>query len=355
MQTTREDIAYRKSHHMKKTLMIPRTNPSWQPQSWQEELSQLITDPRHLLELLELDMSLLPLAQKAHKLFPLRCTHSYLQRIEKRNPKDPLLLQILPLGKELEQPEGFVKDPLEEHAFTPAKGLIHKYHGRVLLMASAQCAINCRYCFRRHYDYIDNTPSRLQWQPALDYITKTESIKEVILSGGDPLASADKVLFWLLEQLEQIPHLHRLRIHTRIPLVLPKRINTALTDRLKQSRLQQVLVMHCNHAQELNGEVGQALNQLKQADVTLLNQSVLLKDVNDNTQTLVELSESLFRYGVLPYYLHVLDPVSGAAHFDVKEEDINALHREMLALLPGFLMPKFVREVPHEKSKIAAV
>lgn len=340
---------------MKKTLMIPRTNPSWQPQSWQEELSQLINDPLQLLELLELDISLLPLAQKAHQLFPLRCTYSYLQRIEKGNPNDPLLLQILPLGKELDQPAGFVSDPLEEHAFTPVKGLIHKYHGRVLLMASAQCAINCRYCFRRHYDYVDNTPSRLQWQPALDYISQTTSINEVILSGGDPLASSDKALFWLLEQLEKIPHIQRLRIHTRIPMVLPKRINAALTNRLRLSRLQKVLVIHCNHAQELDKEVGQALDALKQANVTLLNQSVLLKGINNNSQTLVELSESLFHYGVLPYYLHVLDPVSGAAHFDVEEEDMLALHKKILAILPGFLVPKFVREVPHEKSKSPAV
>ena len=325
--------------------MIPRTVPTWQCRRWQDELADLIRDPRELLAQLDLDPELLPAAQQAAGEFALRVPRNFVQRMKPGDPKDPLLMQVLPIGEELTLSPGFLKDPVGDLASNPVPGLIHKYHGRVLLVAAGHCAINCRYCFRRHFPYQDNQPDRKQWQQALDYIRMDDSITEVIYSGGDPLAVADKQLAWLSEALETIPHLQRLRVHTRLPVVVPSRIDDACLDWLSKTRLQSIMVLHINHAQEINIELSDSIDRLKQAGVTVLNQSVLLKGVNDSVDTLCDLSEALFKAGVLPYYLHLLDKVEGAEHFDVSEKRALALREGMLSRLPGYLIPKFVREI----------
>ncbi|WNO08136.1 EF-P beta-lysylation protein EpmB [Teredinibacter sp. KSP-S5-2] len=331
--------------------MIHRTIPTWQAKSWQEELSQLITDPKTLFEVLELPESMLDAAYQAHKAFPIRTTFSYTQNINKGDIHDPLLRQILPIGEELEHVEGYSNDPVGEEHTTVAPGVVHKYHGRVLLIGATQCAINCRYCFRRAFDYSANNPSRAQWQLSLQYIENDPSIEEVILSGGDPLAQSDAQISWLISQLDQISHLRRLRIHTRLPVVLPSRITQNFCRILNNSRLEKVLVIHCNHPRELSSQVSESLEKLAQEGVTLLNQSVLLKGVNDNTDTLKKLSKELFRYRVLPYYLHLLDKVHGAAHFSVSTNTATEVYQNLIAELPGYLVPKLVQEIAGEKSK----
>lgn len=319
--------------------------------SWQRQLSQAIRDPATLCKRLNLDDSWLPGAATGHQLFEICVPDAYLTRIAPNDPNDPLLRQVLPVSDEAATPQGYVTDPLEEAEHQPVKGLIHKYANRVLLIASPNCAINCRYCFRRHFPYSDNSPSRAQWQEALDYLRIDTSLNEAILSGGDPLAANDRQLAWLVEQLENIPHLKRLRIHTRLPVVIPDRIDDALVGWLAATRLQKVMVLHINHANEIDQAVINACTRLKQAGVTLLNQSVLLRGINDSVSTLATLSERLFEAGVLPYYLHVVDPVQGAAHFDVPDAEAKALVKQLLEHLPGFLMPRLVREVPGKASK----
>ncbi|AVI63041.1 EF-P beta-lysylation protein EpmB [Halomonas sp. GFAJ-1] len=332
-------------------IIAAKQTPAQVSLSWQQQLSQAIRDPNALCKRLGLNSQWLPGASAGHALFDICVPEAYLARIEPNNPADPLLLQVLPVSDETLTPKGYVLDPLEEAEHRPAKGLIHKYAGRVLLIASPNCAINCRYCFRRHFPYSDNAPSRAQWQEALDYIRNDASIHEAILSGGDPLAASDRQLAWLVAQLESIPHLKRLRIHTRLPVVIPDRVDDALLSWLAATRLQKVVVLHINHANEIDQPVVDACARLKHAGVTLLNQSVLLKGVNDNVPTLATLSERLFEAGVLPYYLHVFDPVQGAAHFDVPDEDAQALVKQLLDHLPGFLMPRLVREIPGKASK----
>ncbi|WP_192034798.1 EF-P beta-lysylation protein EpmB [Halomonas sp. YLGW01] len=329
------------------------SSPASQPASpaWQRQLAEVIRDPAELCRRLGLDDDALPGARDGHALFEVRVPEAYLSRIRPGDPGDPLLRQVLPLGAEADTVNGFVADPLEEADHTPRRGLIHKYAGRVLLIASPACAINCRYCFRRHFPYQENSPSRAQWQETLDYLHGDPSIHEVILSGGDPLAASDRQLAWLVARLEEIPHLKRLRIHTRLPVVIPARIDEALLGWLGGTRLQKVVVLHANHAQEIDDAVVAACARLKAAGVTLLNQSVLLRGVNDSVEALAALSERLFEAEVLPYYLHVLDPVSGAAHFDVPDEEARALVTALRDHLPGFLMPRLVREVPGEASK----
>ncbi|WP_089730167.1 EF-P beta-lysylation protein EpmB [Modicisalibacter muralis] len=318
---------------------------------WQAQLSDAIRDPRALLARLGLDESWLPGAEAGHALFETRVPEAYLARMRHGDPHDPLLRQVLPLASETDAVSGFIDDPLEEAAHTPRRGLIHKYHGRALLIGSPACAINCRYCFRRHFPYAENSPSRAQWQETLDYLRADTSIHEAILSGGDPLACGDKRLAWLVEQLDGIPNLVRLRIHTRLPVVIPDRVDGALLGWLSATRLQTVMVLHINHANEIDASVVDACARLRAAGATLLNQSVLLRGVNDSIDTLAELSERLFAAGVLPYYLHVLDPVAGAAHFDVPDDEAIRLVDALRQRLAGFLLPRLVREVPGERSK----
>ncbi|MHB0774547.1 EF-P beta-lysylation protein EpmB [Halomonas sp. WWR20] len=318
---------------------------------WRAQLRNAIRDPQELCRRLGLDPAWLPGARQGHELFPVRVPEAYLARIRPHDPHDPLLRQVLPLEEERDVVAGFVSDPLEEAEHTPRRGLIHKYHGRVLLIGSPTCAINCRYCFRRHFPYAENSPSRAEWQPTLDYLREDSSLNEAILSGGDPLAAKDERLAWLVEQLAEIPHLKRLRIHTRLPVVIPDRVDDALLGWLSKTRLQKVMVLHINHPQEIDAAVIEALARLRDVGVTLLNQSVLLRGVNDDVDTLAQLSEALFTAGVMPYYLHVLDPVTGAAHFDVSDAEAQALMATLRLRLAGFLLPRLVREVPGEGSK----
>jgi EF-P beta-lysylation protein EpmB len=337
---------------LQENIIIAAQQAAAQTQSaWQRQLSQAVRDPAVLCQRLGLSQAWLAGAQAGHGLFEICVPDAYLARIVPNDPNDPLLRQILPTSDEAATPPGYVTDPLEEADHRPVKGLIHKYANRVLLIASPACAINCRYCFRRHFPYHENSPSRAQWQEALDYLRADTTIHEAILSGGDPLAASDRQLAWLVKQLESIPHLKRLRIHTRLPVVIPDRVDESLLGWLGSTRLQKVVVLHINHANEIDQAVVDACTRLKQAGVTLLNQSVLLRGINDSVPTLAALSERLFEAGVLPYYLHVLDPVQGAAHFDVPDSEAQALIEALLEHLPGFLMPRLVREVPGKMSK----
>jgi EF-P beta-lysylation protein EpmB len=271
------------------------------------------------------------------------------------DPSDPLLLQVLPVAAEALRVDGFVTDPVGDMDRRAAKGLLHKYHGRALLVATGACAIHCRYCFRRHFPYAEESALQQGWQPALDALRADPTISEVILSGGDPWSLSDRRLQQLTDGLQAMPHIRRLRVHTRYPIVLPERIDRGLLDWLQGIRLQKVVVMHANHAREIDESVRQACRRLSSAGVTLLNQSVLLKGVNDSVSALAELSEALFETQVLPYYLHVLDKVQGAAHYDLPEARALQLHRELTARLPGYLVPKLVREIAGAPAKSAVV
>lgn len=319
--------------------------------SWQSLLSHSITDPEQLLRRLELDPALLDGARAAARDFPLRVPEPFVERMHKGDPNDPLLRQVLPLGEELLEHPDYVLDPLGEQHTNTRAGIIHKYHGRLLLIVSGGCAVNCRYCFRRHFPYGDNNLSTEQWQQALDYIRGDQSISEVIYSGGDPLAASDKRLAWLTREIAAIPHVRRLRVHTRLPVVIPQRVTSDLIDALCGTRLPVVMVLHSNHANEFDAALGNAVLRLRQAGITLLNQTVLLRGVNDNLKALASLSETLGDHGILPYYLHVLDHVKGAQHFHVDDGAAMGLAAEMLARLPGFLVPRLVREVAGETSK----
>ena len=355
--------SYKKTTDIIKPLMTAQTVIPRQPEasdkpsanSWQHMLANVIRDPNELFALLELDHSVddqqLTSSLAACKDFPLRVPRPFARRITKGDWQDPLLRQILPLGQELDYQPGFSNDPLQEAGCNPVPGLIHKYRGRVLLVVSAGCAINCRYCFRRHFPYSDNNPGRSQWQQTLRYIQDDSSIREVIFSGGDPLAASDLLLGELVEQIAAIPHITTLRVHSRMPVVIPQRITGQCLDWLTRSRLQAIMVIHSNHANEIDPEVGEALLRLKTAGVTVLNQTVLLAGINDTETALAALSERLFQYGVLPYYLHLLDRVQGAAHFEVDELRGRQLLAQLLTRLPGYLVPKLVREQANADSK----
>jgi EF-P beta-lysylation protein EpmB len=316
---------------------------------WQKKLAQGFSSAVELLEFLHLPASLAD--GLAEKQFKTRVPRSFAARMQPGNRYDPLLLQVLPVGEELELNDGFIVDPLVEAAVIPLSGLLHKYHGRVLLTVAGACAVNCRYCFRRHFPYQDNNPGRVGWQQAIDYIANDSCIHEVILSGGDPLLAKDNVLAELFSQLAAIKHLHTLRIHTRIPVVLPERVDESFINLLAGNRLSKVVVLHSNHPQELDSQVANACASLRQAGCHLLNQSVLLAGVNDSAQILAELSERLFACGVMPYYLHLLDKVQGAAHFDVPLDDAVVIFRQLQGLLPGYLVPRLAREDAGKKSK----
>ncbi len=319
--------------------------------SWQEILAATPIDSAELCNLLALKLDCLPAEHPLLKQFPLRVPAPYLRRIEKGNPADPLLLQIFPGTDEALLAPGFSADPVGESEANPRPGILHKYEGRALLLVTSSCAIHCRYCFRRHFPYEENNPGKEHWRESLAYLKQDSSISEVILSGGDPLTLPDKYLAWFMDELAEISHIRRIRIHTRLPIMIPQRVTPDLCKLLANPRFQTILVIHSNHAQEFDDEVDAACFALKKAGISLLNQSVLLKHINDSSEALVALSERLFKAGVLPYYLHLLDRVSGAAHFDVPEETGKALIKALQAQLPGYLVPKLVREIPGEEAK----
>jgi len=313
--------------------------------TWQEALKDVITDPKELCALLGLNISDMPNMIEAAAQFPLKVPRGFVLRMKKNNLQDPLLKQVLPLHIELDPLQaGYQKDALEEAKYNPVPGLLHKYRGRVLVMFSGACAVHCRYCFRRHFPYEDNNPGRQGWEKIFSYIQSDITITEVILSGGDPLVMNDAMLKQFTDQLATISHVKRLRIHTRIPVVLPERITPDFIGWIKQLPFDFSIVLHINHPLEIDDAVREAINLLRETKTTLLNQSVILKDVNDNVETLVALSETLFSAGVLPYYLHLLDKVQGAMHFDMDIAVARALHEEMRACLPGYLVPRLVYE-----------
>lgn len=317
---------------------------------WQQALQNVVTDSNELLALLGLSAAAVDI--DTTQPFPLKVPRAFVARMQWGNADDPLLKQVLPLTAERIALPGYSHDPLEEANANKVPGLIHKYHGRVLLIVTGHCGIHCRYCFRRHFPYADNQPSRQDWSQAFEYIRSDTSISEVILSGGDPLAVPDRHLQWMIDEIAAIAHVRRLRIHSRLPVVIPMRVTPALVAMLAQTRLAASLVIHANHAQELDDSVMRALAPLRRAGVTLLNQAVLLAGVNDDAEALVALSERLFAIGVLPYYVHLLDRVAGATHFDAPEDAVQRLREVLLARLPGYLVPQFVREVPLAASKI---
>tara|TARA_B100001109_G_scaffold251178_1_gene245314 strand:+ start:32594 stop:33616 length:1023 start_codon:yes stop_codon:yes gene_type:complete len=324
--------------------IITRTADSVESEDWRQVLSESFRRPADLLNWLGLPAAGLPGGSDDQPDFPMLVPRPYARRMEAR-PDDPLLLQVLPLTEEKREQPGFITDPLAEDSANTTPGIIHKYHGRVLLLAASGCAVNCRYCFRRHFPYADNRLSRAQWQQALDYVRRDNSISEIILSGGDPLMLQDADLQQLIDHCQAIPHVRRLRIHTRLPVVIPQRLTPALTAMLAATRLQVSMVLHINHPRELSDDHRRPLKSLAAAGITLLNQSVLLAQINNNISVLSELSERLFEFGILPYYLHLLDRVKGAHHFDVPESEAIALHQELQTLLPGYLVPKLAREV----------
>lgn len=289
--------------------------------------------------------------QQAADIYPLRVPSAWAKRMGWDDQQDPLSRQVLPSGAELRQVAGFVTDPLVEEAARQLPGLLQKYAGRVLLQVSGQCAIHCRFCFRRHERYTDLPNSPATWSPALALIAADSSIHEVVLSGGDPLMLADRQLADLVGRLAAIPHLLRLRIHSRMPIVTPKRIGPPLLRWLTGTRLTPVMVLHCNHPAELDSAALDGIARLLQAGVLLFNQSVLLKGVNDEVDILATLCELLVNHRVVPYYLHLLDPVAGAAHFQVDLSRARQLITQLQARLPGYAVPKLVMEQPGQPSK----
>lgn len=320
-------------------------------QNWLDILKNAISDPKLLLKTLNLPEKDFEQSLAARKLFALRVPQPFMDKMEKGNPKDPLFLQVMCSDLEFLQAEGFSTDPLEEQHANITPNILHKYKNRLLFMVKGGCAVNCRYCFRRHFPYDENPGNKKSWQQALDYIAAHEEIEEVIFSGGDPLMAKDHELDWLIKQLENIPHLQRLRIHTRLPVVIPQRITDELCAMLARSRLQAVMVLHINHPNEIDALLHSATQKLTVSGVTLLNQSVLLKGVNDNAQILKRLSDKLFQSGVLPYYLHLLDKVQGASHFLVCDEDAMQIYKTLQSLTSGYLVPKLAREIAGEPNK----
>lgn len=326
--------------------------PIAEQENWQSQLRNVIKSPEELLRRLDLHGRDFGLDRDTITGFELRAPEAFVSRMQRGDPTDPLLLQVMLQREEALNVAGYSNDPVGETGeANPISGLIHKYHGRVLLIVTSGCAIHCRYCFRRHFPYGDNRNSRQEWRSALRYISQHKEISEVILSGGDPLMVSDSFLHGLVEQIAEIPHITRLRVHSRLPIVIPDRVTPSLIDALTHRKLQTIVVVHSNHANEIDSSVDHAMLKLISAGMTLLNQSVLLSNINDNSQALIALSERLFQAGVLPYYLHLLDKVQGAAHFAVNQTIALDLHREMTQALPGYLVPKLVKEVAGETSK----
>ncbi|EIC28014.1 MULTISPECIES: EF-P beta-lysylation protein EpmB [Methylomicrobium] len=319
--------------------------------NWQRQLAEAFTDIDEFCAYLNLSVEQLPVSKAAAKSFALKVPRSFAEAIEKGNPHDPLLRQVLPIRDEMLFFPGYSDNPVGDLEASNAAGVLHKYRGRVLLINTGSCAINCRYCFRRSFPYADLQLGKEKEIAALRYIRENPDITEVILSGGDPLLLSDERLRRLFRQIAGIAHVKRVRIHSRLPIVLPARITQSLLEVLSQSAKPVVLVVHCNHSNELTDRVAEACRPLKQKGMILLNQSVLLRGVNDKAADLVALSERLFDCGIMPYYLHLLDKVSGAGHFEVGEAEALELVRRMSAELPGYLVPKLVKEIAGADSK----
>lgn len=312
--------------------------------TWQTELADSYTRIDELLKILQLDPARVPVSLAAAGLFRMRVPKAYAARMIAGNPHDPLLRQVLPLEDELQYHPGYVADPVGDIHSVMEPGLLQKYQARVLMITTGACAVHCRYCFRRNFPYSEQTLSRTREQESLKPIMENATIREVIFSGGDPWVLTDRQLESRIQAIANIPHVSRLRIHTRMPVVLPNRISEGLLEILKATRLKIVVVIHANHPQELDATTARALRRLSESGCHLLNQTVLLKGINDCPDTLEQLSENLFEQGVLPYYLHLLDHATGTAHFEVDDEQATRLMNDLRCRLPGYLVPRLVRE-----------
>ncbi|MBI1195669.1 MAG: EF-P beta-lysylation protein EpmB [Gammaproteobacteria bacterium] len=320
------------------------------PLPWQSELARGIRDAGELCRHLTLPEGIFSDIDLKNP-FPIRVPLGFVSRMRPGDPDDPLLRQVLPRICEEEQVIGFSTDPVGDMAALKRPGLLHKYRGRALVMTTGACAIHCRYCFRRHFPYQDETPHGDDWSSLLKLVREDGSIREIILSGGDPLMVPDARLSTLVSDLLAIDHVARIRFHTRLPIVLPERIDQNFMAWFSLLGRKAVVVVHCNHPNEIDTEVEAALERLGRTGSILMNQAVLLRGVNDRTEILAALSERLFELGVLPYYLHQLDRVRGAAHFEVPRDEARALYRELHASLPGYLVPRLVEEIPGEPGK----
>ena len=320
------------------------------PADWQRSLREAIRTLAELLEVVEIDSDNIAGFQPGSGEFPLLVPRSFAARMRKGDPGDPLLRQVLPDLRERLETDGFGPDPLHEIDLA-RNGVLKKYAGRALLVTTQACPIHCRYCFRRHFPYPGQLATRQKWEPALNELRGNPDLSEIILSGGDPLSLSNQTLREFIVQIEQLESVHTLRIHSRFPIILPERVDSGLLETLTETRLKTVLVVHCNHVNEIDASVHAGLAALRSTDTLLLNQSVLLAGVNDTLDTLEALSRGLFDCGVLPYYLHLLDPVAGAAHFDVPESRARVLTTGLRQQLPGYLVPRLVREEPERPSK----
>jgi L-lysine 2,3-aminomutase len=315
-------------------------------------MKDAIRDPAELCRLLELPAEVAERAAVAAKSFPLFAPRPFVARMRRGDPSDPLLRQVLPVDAENFAAHSFTADPVGDRAAELRPGLIHKYQGRVLMVTTGACAVHCRYCFRRHFPYEEAPKSLAAWEPAFEAIAEDETLHEAILSGGDPLSLIDPMLARLADRLAEIPHLRRLRVHTRLPIVIPQRVTDELLGWLCGTRLTPIVVVHANHPAEIDHSVAAALGQLVDAGIPVLNQAVLLRGVNDDIDVLTELSERLVNLRVIPYYLHQLDRVAGATHFEVPTERGREIVAQLQSRLPGYAVPRYVQEVAGEEHKL---
>ncbi|MEX2093134.1 MAG: EF-P beta-lysylation protein EpmB [Pirellulales bacterium] len=321
------------------------------PPTWRQVLKAAIRDPAELCRRLELSAELIAPARRAAAAFPLFVPEPYLSRIRRGDPTDPLLRQVLPLDAELDEVAGYTSDPVGDAAAKTSAGMLQKYAGRALLITTGACAVHCRYCFRRHFPYSESPSGIEAWTPAIEQIAADATLNEVILSGGDPLTLSDEFLAQLAGRIAAIPHIRRLRVHTRLPIVVPQRVTAGLIAALGGTRLAAIVVVHANHPREIDDHVAESLRSMADAGIVLLNQAVLLRSVNDDLQSLAELSRRLVDHRVMPYYLHQLDAVAGAAHFYVPVERGRELIAALQAMLPGYAVPRYVQEIPGAVSK----
>ncbi|QCI21922.1 EF-P beta-lysylation protein EpmB [Buchnera aphidicola] len=319
--------------------------------NWLHELSNSITHPKELLKILNLENHIQYSTLKKNKKFSFRVPYSFIARMKKNDPKDPLFLQVINNNQEFLKSSEYIKDPTKEIKNIILPGLIHKYHDRVLLIVKTNCAIHCRYCFRKYFPYEINQGGKKNWMQALEYIKNKKELNEVILSGGDPLMAKDHELIWLIKLISSINHIKRLRIHTRLPVVIPSRITFDLCQIFFQSRIKIILVTHINHPQEINKELSKSLFKLKKSGAILLNQSVLLKNINDNPIILAKLSNILFENNVLPYYLHILDKAIGTKHFLVSNKKAKVIMKNLMKMISGYLVPRLVYDTGSKDNK----
>jgi len=325
---------------------VKRSGPSWQ-----QAIKRAVRDRGELLRQLGLPAQSTALAQAAEDQFPLFVPQEWIDRIRPGDPHDPLLRQILPLDAETQPFRGFTADPVDDQTAALAPGLLRKYYGRALIVTTGTCAVHCRYCFRRHFPYEALSPPAVTWDQAIEWIAAEPDIQEVLLSGGDPLMLVDASLANLAQRLARIPHVRRLRVHSRLPIVIPQRVDDRLISWLSGLRLTTIMVVHANHPAEIDVRVAAALERLVKAGVPVLNQAVLLRGVNDRAEVLIELCERLINLGVIPYYLHQLDRVAGAAHFEVPIERGREIIAQLRSRLPGYAVPRYVHERPGAPSK----